>query len=98
MRGPMLFLTTACLFAGSVYGQSAPALATRSSPDQTDVASIQQLGDQWLKTERNTDVAMLERIMADDFAGVGSNGPAPRQSTAREEFADTCGTSPALHH
>lgn len=94
MRGPMLFLATACLFAASAYGQSAPASSTASSPDQTDVAAIQQLEDQWLKTERNTDVAMLERIMADDFAGVGSNGPAPGKAQLVKNLQTHAGQAP----
>lgn len=76
MRNPR-FLVATCLWVTSAVGQGAPTPATASPSDQPDVAAIQQIEDEWLKAERTTDPAALERILADDFAGIGSNGVSP---------------------
>jgi ketosteroid isomerase-like protein len=79
MRGS-LFLLVTCLWVISAVGQGAPTPATASLFDQPDVAAIQQIEDERLKAERTTDPAALERILADDFAGIGSNGVSPAKA------------------
>jgi len=93
MRTPMLFLTAACL-AASALGQDTPISATASSPDATDVAAIQEIENEWLKTERTTDLETLERILADDFAGVGTNGPAPGKAQLLKNLQAHAGQAP----
>jgi len=94
MRIRLLFLTATCLLGQSALGQGAPTLATASSPAQTDVAAIQQLEDEWLQTERSTDLAALDRILADDFAGVGTNGPAPGKAQLLKGLQAHAGQAP----
>lgn len=57
MRSPRPFLVAVCLLAALALSQSAPTSATASSSDQTDITAIQQIEDEWLETERNTDLA-----------------------------------------
>ena len=99
MRNPILFLT-ACLLAAPVLCQDASNLATPSANDQTEVAAIQQFEEDWLKTERTTDVAALERILADDFAGIGPNGPTPGKAQLLKVFQAHAGQAPpyAVEH
>ena len=93
MRSPLL-LVAACLWVTSALGQGTPTSTTASSADQTDVASIQQIEDDWLKTERTTDVAALDRILADDFEGVGTNGPAPGKAQLLKNLQPHAGQAP----
>jgi ketosteroid isomerase-like protein len=90
----MLFLTAACLLAASALGQGAPTSSTATSPEQTDVAAIQQIEDEWLQTERTTDLTALDRILADDFAGVGTNGPAPGKAELLKNLQTHAGQAP----
>lgn len=94
MRIPALFLTVACVLNAAVLGQSAPIPPSASSSDQADVAAIQQLEDEWLQTERTTDLAALDRILADDFAGVGTNGPAPGKAQLLKNLQAHAGQAP----
>jgi len=93
MRSPM-FLVAGFLSVTSALGQGNPNSTAASSPDQTDVAAIQQIEDDWLKTERSTDLAALERILADDFAGVGTNGPAPGKAQLLKNLRAHAGQAP----
>ena len=90
MRNPILFLT-ACLLAAPAVSQDSSNLATASAKDQADVAAIQQLEKDWLKTERTT---ALERILADDFAGIGPNGPTPGKAELLKVFQAHAGQAP----
>lgn len=93
MRSPLLFVAL-CLWVTSALGQGAATSTTASSADQTDAAAIQQIEDDWLKTERTTDVAALDRILADDFAGVGTNGPAPGKTQLLKNLQPHAGQAP----
>lgn len=93
MRIP-LFLIAAFLWAISALGQGVSTSASPSSADQADVAAIQQIEDEWLKTERTTDLSALERILADDFAGVGTNGPAPGKAQLLKNLQAHAGQAP----
>jgi ketosteroid isomerase-like protein len=94
MRIPPLFLTATCLLAASALGQGSSDSATPSATDQADVATIQQIEDEWLQTERSTDLAALDRILADDFAGVGTNGPAPGKAELLKGLQAHAGQAP----
>ena len=93
MRIPMLSLAV-CLLATSTVGQSVPTSVSPKSPDQADVAAIQQLEDEWLKTERTTDLAGLDRILADDYAGIGPNGPTPDKAQLQKNLQAHAGQAP----
>ncbi len=93
MRSPLL-IVAACLWVASAFGQGAPSSTTASSPDQADIIAIQQLEDEWLKAERSTDLAALDRILADDFAGVGTNGPAPGKAQLLKNLQPHAGQAP----
>ena len=92
MRIPMLFITAA--LGVSALGQGTPNSTAPSPPDQTDIAAIQQIEDEWLQSQRTTDIAALERIMADDFAGVGTHGPAPGKAQLLKNLQPHAGQAP----
>lgn len=58
------------------------------------MTAIQQIEDEWLETERTTDLAALDRILADDFAGVGPNGPAPGKAQLLKDLQAHAGQAP----
>lgn len=89
-----LFLMAACLWATSALGQGASKPPAASSPDQTDVAAIQQIEDEWLKAERTTDPAILEKVLAQDFAGVGPNGLTPGKEQLLKNWQPHAGQAP----
>ena len=88
------FLFAACLSVSSVFGQGTATSTTAPSPDETDTTLIQKLEDEWLKTQRTTDLAALERILADDFAGVGTNGPTPGKPQLIRDLQAHAGQAP----
>ena len=94
MRFPILFLMLGCLSAASALNQICSKSATPSAADEADVAAIQKIELDWLETERNTDLAALQRIMADDFAGVGTNGPAPGKAQLLKNLRPHAGQAP----
>lgn len=94
MRSPRPFLVAVCLLAALALSQCAPTSATASSSDQTDITAIQQIEDEWLETERTTDLAALDRILANDFAGVGPNGPAPGKAQLLKNLQAHAGQAP----
>ena len=93
MRNPM-FLVVACLCAISALGQGSSHSAPLSATKQADVAEIEQIEDQWLKAERTTDAAILERVLAEDFAGIGPNGPTPGKEELLKNWQPHAGQAP----
>ena len=93
MRSP-LFLVAIIVTVTSAFGQSTATSTTAPSADQTDTTVIQQLEDEWLNTQRTTDLAALERILADDFAGVGTNGPTPGKTKLLKDMQPHAGQAP----
>lgn len=73
--------------------QGQPPVAT-STVAQGDSDVIQQLEEDWLKAERTTDPAILDRILADDFANIGPNGPAPGKAQLLKNWQSRAGQAP----
>ncbi|HVN22264.1 MAG TPA: nuclear transport factor 2 family protein [Dongiaceae bacterium] len=94
MRSPILFLTAACALSASALGQGALTSVPALSADQADIRAVQQIEDEWLQAERSTDLATLERIVADDFAGVGTNGPSPDKAQLLKNLRAHAGQPP----
>ena len=90
---PMLTLVWVCLWIPLALYQEAHSQHAAASI-QSDEVAIQQIEDEWLKTERSTDLAAVNRILADDFAGVGTNGPAPGKAQLLKNLQTHAGQAP----
>ena len=87
-----LFLA-ACLWTSIAFSQNAASQQTSSS-ERSAEATIQQIEDDLLQAERSTDPAILDRILADDFAGVGTNGATPGKSESLKSWHAHEGQAP----
>jgi hypothetical protein len=74
--------------------QSPASAAPASAAAQGDSGVIQQLEEDWLKAERTTDTAILDRILAEDFANIGPNGPAPGKAQLLKNWQSRAGQAP----
>ena len=89
-----------CLIALSligvpVLGQSARQGAARdASATQGDAKAIQQIEDDWLQGERTTDVAVIERVLADDYVSLTPRGFGPTKSELLEHLRPRAGQAP----
>ncbi|HXJ85469.1 MAG TPA: nuclear transport factor 2 family protein [Candidatus Binatia bacterium] len=77
MRRFMFSVAPACVCTAIAFCQSAVTTGPSPSAMRSDEVAIKQIEDDFLKAERTTDPAVLERILADDYVGVGTNGPTP---------------------
>jgi hypothetical protein len=79
------------------FSQSAsqsPAPVPTSPVAQGDSDVIQQIEEDWLKAERTTDPAILDRILADDFVNIGPNGLAPGKAQLLKNWQTRAGQAP----
>lgn len=96
MRRAVSCLIALCSWAVPALSQvpnNAPIAATASSRSG-DYQLIQQIEDDWLKAERSTDPAALDRILADDFVNLAPNGPAPGKDQLLKNWRATAGQAP----
>jgi uncharacterized protein (TIGR02246 family) len=94
MRRTLLCLLL-CIFAVPALAQDSPTASPKAiatAPSDSD--AIQQLEDDWLKAERTTDPAALDRILADDHIGVGQNGLTPSKAQLLKNFKAHVGQAP----
>jgi ketosteroid isomerase-like protein len=80
------------------FGQSAPASSAPPIPASAaspDYRAIQQLEDDWLKAERNTDPAILDRVLSDDFVNLGPTGQAANKAQLLKNWQPHAGQPPA---
>jgi len=90
---PLICALLLCCSTLALPQTSAIAMVTISeAPSDSEI--IRQIEDDWLKAERTTDIAAIERILARDFAGVGSNGPVPGKSELLRTLRPHAGQSP----
>jgi len=69
-------------------------LAQIPENNKADSALIQQLETSWLSAERTTDAALLDRVMADDFVGIGANGQTPGKAQLLKNWRSQAGQAP----
>jgi ketosteroid isomerase-like protein len=76
---------------------AAPVPASTASPDFKAIPQreIQQLEDDWLKAERTTDPAILDRILSDDFVNLGPTGQAAGKPQLMKNWQPHAGQPPA---
>jgi|SRR5579859_1269775 len=73
---------------------SAIAMVSIHDAPPSDSDAVRQLEDEWLKAERTTDITAIERIMADDYAGIGSNGTIPSKAQLLSDLRSHAGQAP----
>jgi ketosteroid isomerase-like protein len=97
MRTAVLCLVVLCFFAQPVFAQSqAIAVVSKPAPaPQGDVILIEQMEDDWLKAERNTDPSALEKILSDDFVNLAPTGLAPGKAELMKNWQPHAGQAPA---
>ena len=95
MRQAVSRLLLFCICAAPSVRQSSPAAAPRTpSKPPTDSAVIQQIEDDWLRAERTTDAAALERVLSDDFVNLAPNGLAPGKAQLVKNWQPRAGQAP----
>jgi len=91
MRTPMLFVAVAFAATAVAFCQSAANVVQSGSSDEV---AIQQIEEDFLRAERTTDPAVLEKILADDFAQLGTNRSAPGKSELLKNWQSRAGQAP----
>jgi len=91
---PIILALLLCSSALAYAQTSAIAMVTirDSPPGDSDI--VRKLEEDWLKAEQTTDVAAIERILADDYTGVGSNGPIPGKAQLLTGLRPHAGQAP----
>jgi ketosteroid isomerase-like protein len=97
LRLTIAVLTLLCACLQNAFSQNSPPTApgtenARTSKDDSE--TIRVLENDWLKAERTTDPALLERIMAQDFVGIGSNGLTPGKTQLFKGWQPHAGQAP----
>jgi ketosteroid isomerase-like protein len=87
-----LVVCTAVAFAQEPSPTAVSPLRSTTASSDSDV--IQKLEDEWLKAERTTDPAALERILADDFVNLSPNGLAPGKQMLIQNWQTRAGQAP----
>jgi ketosteroid isomerase-like protein len=71
-------VTLAILTASSAVAQNAPVTSpSNSDASSADLHAIQQIEADWLKGEETTDVAVFDRVLADDYVDLTPRGMGP---------------------
>jgi ketosteroid isomerase-like protein len=90
---PLVFCAALASGQGPVNQISEPPVPV-SAVALSDSDIIQQLEEDWLKAERTTDTAILDRILADDFVNLGPNGQAPGKAQLLKSWQPRAGQAP----
>ena len=89
-----IYLLVLCAFAALSFGQNSAPGKSNAAAATSNADAIRQVEDDWLKAERTTDIAAIERILSDDYAGVGSNGPVPGKAQLLKNLRPSAGNAP----
>jgi ketosteroid isomerase-like protein len=97
MRLVLSFLALLCASTAPALAQNAknaaPAVPTIIAP-RGDPEAIQEIEDDWLRAERTTDPAALEKILSDDFVNLAPNGLAPGKTQLLKTWQAHAGQAP----
>lgn len=89
-----LRLLLLCCCSVPVFPQgssTAPKAATEQPPD---FEAIQQMEDDWLKGENTTDIAVFERVLADDYVNLTPSGLGPTKAEIVSHLKPRAGQAP----
>jgi ketosteroid isomerase-like protein len=71
-----------------------PHLSDTVTRQQADTQAIQQIEDDWLKGERTTDIAVLERVLSDDYVNLTPRGLGPDKAEIIKHLQPSAGQAP----
>jgi ketosteroid isomerase-like protein len=87
-------LIVVCLCTVGALSQTPMAESPRADAGG-DAATIRQIEDQWLNAERTTNTVVLEKTLADDFVGIGTNGLTPGKEQLLKNWQPHAGQTPS---
>jgi len=93
MRRVLACLIVLCSWAAPAFTQN----LSDSSPkpaQQSESQVIQQIEDDWLKGEKTTDIAVLERVLADDYLNLTPRGLGPGKAEIMSHLQPRAGQNP----
>jgi len=90
---PLRWIALLCLTSFAI-GQNQAKLSPQSPATEVDQRTIQQIEDDWLKGEKMTDMAVLERVLADDYVNLTPSGPGPGKAEILKHLQPRAGQSP----
>jgi len=81
-------------FTSFAIGQNQAKPSPQSSATEVDQRAIQQIEDDWLKGENTTDVAVLDRVLADDYVNLTPSGTGPGKAEILKHLQPRAGQGP----
>lgn len=96
MRPVISCLIVLWLLGTPIFGQvpSNAPIAAVSPSNQADHDALQKIEDDWLKGENTTDIAVLERVLADDYVNLTPRGLGPGKTEIVEHLRPRAGQAP----
>jgi len=94
MRQIVCFLIVLCWWAAPAFTQNASDSDPRTSTVQSDSLLIQHIEEDWLKGENTTDIAVLERVLADDYVNLTPRGLGPGKAEIISHLQPRAGQTP----
>jgi ketosteroid isomerase-like protein len=87
----MIFLSPVAAFAQSQPPPHHSATATRQ---QSDTQAIEQIEADFLAAEKQTDPAVIDRVLADDYVNLAPQGTGPGKANILKHFRVHAGQAP----
>jgi ketosteroid isomerase-like protein len=94
MRHILSCLIVLCWWAAPAFTQNPSNSTSKAATIQNDSEVIQQIEDDWLKGENTTDIAVLERVLADDYVNLTPRGLGPTKQELIRHLQPSAGHSP----
>jgi len=94
MRHVLSCLIVLCWWAAPALTQNPPNSAPKAATVQSDSELIQQIEDDWMKGENTTDIAVLERVLADDYVNLTPRGLGPGKAEIISHLQPRAGQAP----
>ena len=93
MRQVLSCLIVLCSWAAPAFTQNLSDSSPKAA-QQSESQIIQQIEDDWLKGENTTDIAVLERVLADDYVNLTPRGPGPGEAEIMSHLQPRAGQAP----
>jgi len=87
----MILLSPVAAFA---QGQPSPPPCTTATRQQSDTQAIEQIEADFLSAEKETDPAIIDRVLADDYVNLTPHGIGPGKAELLKNFRTHVGQAP----
>jgi len=94
MRHVLCWLIVLCWWAAPAFTQNPSNPAPKTTTIENESQLIQQIEDDWLKGENTTDIAVLERVLADDYVNLTPRGLGPGKAEIISHLQPRAGQVP----